>query len=544
MNKLLILLSVLLFTCAERMIPIKPSSEITPFQLNAHWVYVELEDKVLISPIDTKGRSKRGDVIQTLPVTKQFIPSPLEQQAYAIKKVIGLTDKDIFDLTQSWDDTVISKNDTTITYQAYRKKEINLSKFSCIKGLDTTSISRDSLFNNISDKTHTQLGRYERKRLIYEYAYHRINKFFDWAIPKAYAAEHIMTVNKTGEDYNTIVLWEAGEDGAMTDGTDEVCEVYDDDGILKNSTRVDINGWSNNDPNTRIIIRPATGEQHTGTDSTGFQRENTGTSQSIITREAYIIIEGLDINNGSSSGRAIWLYANPDTIVIKNNLVWGGPGAGLQVGTGDSIVVVNNVFYNLPTGDAGVKFDDGNGNRFLNNTVYNCRVGIKVFTQTGDSLVVSNNAFFNNASIDMFDMDEVRSIGVPSTNNCTSDASGDDNNLSGGIINKTDIDNFTSPSTADFSVKDNSADIYDAGADLSGIFTDDVIGTSRPQSSAFDIGAFELIVAAAANPGTKKKRAPIFWNYKKEIDNFGLNVNDLWQEEIDKIVIYRKQTLR
>ena len=62
--------------------------------------------------------------------------------------------------------------------------------------------------------------------------------------------------------------------------------------------------------------------------------------------------------------------------------------------------------------------------------------------------------------------------------------------------------NFTNYATGDFSVKDSAANIYNAGVDLSGSgVTDDIIGTSRPQSAVYDIGAFELAAPPSVTGG-------------------------------------------
>jgi len=51
---------------------------------------------------------------------------------------------------------------------------------------------------------------------------------------------------------------------------------------------------------------------------------------------------------------------------------------------------------------------------------------------------------------------------------------------------------FTDYSGGDYSLKSGS-DAIDAGDDLSAYFTDDIVGTTRPQNSIYDIGAFEYV---------------------------------------------------
>lgn len=53
---------------------------------------------------------------------------------------------------------------------------------------------------------------------------------------------------------------------------------------------------------------------------------------------------------------------------------------------------------------------------------------------------------------------------------------------------------FTNYTSDDFHVKDSSSVLYNAGATI-GAVTDDYDGVSRPQSTAYDIGAYELVVS-------------------------------------------------
>ena len=56
---------------------------------------------------------------------------------------------------------------------------------------------------------------------------------------------------------------------------------------------------------------------------------------------------------------------------------------------------------------------------------------------------------------------------------------------------------FTSPTTGDLSIPQSSA-CFDAGGTIAGL-TDDILGTTRPQGAAFDVGAFEVIVTGSVS---------------------------------------------
>jgi hypothetical protein len=65
----------------------------------------------------------------------------------------------------------------------------------------------------------------------------------------------------------------------------------------------------------------------------------------------------------------------------------------------------------------------------------------------------------------------------------------------------TDTDQFTDPDNHDYSVLDTGSVLYNNGTDLSGSgINDDIIGTSRPQSTSYDIGAHEFPVAVGGHP--------------------------------------------
>lgn len=500
-------------------------------QQDLHWLYFRLEDRVAVLPRDAVGRSKKGDLVQVLPVTRQFRPTTREQQEYAIIKVVGMTAQDISDFTSSWEDTVSTAQGDSTFSLSYRRWETDVDFLSIIKGLDTSRVNFSSIKTCITRKTSATLLGYERKCAVERYVNVPIRRSVNRILPKkAFATEQIKTCNKTGEDYNTIVLWEDAEDGAMTTGNPDVLECYDDDGILKNSTRVDINGWTNNDATTQIIVRTASGEQHTGTDSTGFQRENTGSSiNSFLIREEFTIIQGLEINQNGVTNRGVYLL-NADNITLRDCLLFGG-GSGfpmVSLESGDGVLIFNNCIYE--NAQTGLIYSTGNLASIINNTFYNnASRGLRINASSPDSVLVINNASFDSGTSDDIAGGTLARTG--STNNMTEDLTGDDGNLANGTTGLTATDQFTSPAapTNDFSVLDTGANIYNGGDDQSGTVDVDIIGTARPQASTYDVGAFEFVVAAGADPATPKKGRPFIFgkNYIESNDSLYVNLDKL-----------------
>ncbi|GAG49341.1 unnamed protein product, partial [marine sediment metagenome] len=118
--------------------------------------------------------------------------------------------------------------------------------------------------------------------------------------------------------------------------------------------------------------------------------------------------------------------------------------------------------------------------------VYNYDVGIRV--TSGWVTNYTNNCVF--ANNDDFEID----VGASATllNNASDDGDGTNpqilNSSSNYANEMLDVPN------EDFRPTDINSVLYNNGDDLSSSFTDDIIGTVRPQAALFDIGAFELAV--------------------------------------------------
>lgn len=142
------------------------------------------------------------------------------------------------------------------------------------------------------------------------------------------------------------------------------------------------------------------------------------------------------------------------------------------INVADNTQIYNNYFYNIRkpstnTGD-GIQIYDGTNCVVYNNSVYNCAgVGINVLVDANNTIVRNNASFGSNTNIL--------------------------NSGAGSIVNT----NFTSdpswvnPSSGNLNLSSGSPCI-NAGATIP-LVTDDIIGTSRPQDLAYDIGAFEFV---------------------------------------------------
>lgn len=148
-------------------------------------------------------------------------------------------------------------------------------------------------------------------------------------------------------------------------------------------------------------------------------------------------------NNGSSGGLMIGGVVQG---LFKNNLVYGNGTSGLQIGGGGSA-----------------------SHKVYNNTIWaNAGTGITIL-ETADDSIIKNNITDG--------INNIGALGIILSNNLTS---------------STADHKFVDPVNGDFRLQEGS-DAVDTGTNLTseGV-TVDLLGVSRPQGTAFDIGAYEL----------------------------------------------------
>ena len=328
-----------------------------------------------------------------------------------------------------------------------------------------------------------------------------------------------------GGDYTTLQAWEDFADGEAS--ADQHAECYSGGDMGE----VLLSGWTAT-PTASLFPRiySATGEKHDGTNTTanGAHISVAGGNSGIETQVQYTEIDGIafDLTSSITSTEAVFIDSGTNGLgrfsTIKNCLVtvsgsttstvrciyWfddsddATPGATV-------LTAYNNLIYGHGgTGGNNVgifcNLDDGNNSssstweiEVYNNEVRNMHTGFffrcdknGFFTPTMNVTSKNNVAFCHTS-------DWVRSavnganLNLTNTNCGSGDDTADDFSGSGNLVNLVEADEVDTAGTN--MTPKNTGSLYNGGVTV-GSFSVDALGTTRPQSSSWDIGPIELIV--------------------------------------------------
>ncbi len=341
--------------------------------------------------------------------------------------------------------------------------------------------------------------------------------------PTAHADQSARDAQYTAA-YTSAAAWEAGRDGASAGGNNEygiIQTQWDSD----DTSGFQISGWSSD----AVILMAIGAARHSGTWDDGADSPHRLVAAAVGTvlkvRYSNTTIDGMQIYNShttDTNSHALSITIdNPTGVVFKNNVVKSFRSNCITINDSVSTVeIYNNVCYCAESQDAfseGIFIDSVDIAGVYNNTVYNFNSGIDI-DAVATSCTIKNNAVFGNGT------DFADAVGVTTNKNASDDAFGTNPITLDSTGNYSD--EFTDITTFDFSVTDSGSVLYDAGEADVFIDDDDIIGTARPQSSQWDIGAFELIVAAGAGQAFRlraieKYFMPIFDDITDKIKEIG-----------------------
>lgn len=339
--------------------------------------------------------------------------------------------------------------------------------------------------------------------------------------PIAYgASEHISTIRPScagypSEDcYTSLSAWEAAQQRKLTpggggDNTWETVNCYS----MQDTTAFVIDGWTTGSTNY-IQIQTPSSERHPGYYSTSKFRLETSGAHSIEIREDYVRVYGLQIQLTSTSAYAgIYLdgQSASNEIRIAYNLIKGvvSGGAGYAHGIYVSettagytnVYIWNNIIYDMfntdypnSTAQYGIRNQYGTVYAY-NNTVY--KAAVCYYADNGGTYPFYS---VNNVG-DCYDQNPSYYTDFSGTFTSSDYNASTDTTAPGGNSQTNADPVYENEGSDDFRLASGDTDCKENGTSDpgSGLFSDDIVGTSRPQSTNWDIGAFEVVAGGDAD---------------------------------------------
>ena len=327
--------------------------------------------------------------------------------------------------------------------------------------------------------------------------------------------------------YISLNAAEAAEETDLVTDTDNIIFNCRASSGTADTTGVIFNGWTTGSSNDIKIL----GDLSTGIWDTSKYRLNDNTSGNVLEIiEEYVTSEKLQVENPGSGNAVKISYSGASNLSVTDDCLFRTEGVAGYILSNSNIIaeITNTIAYNTaethPANSVGIYADLCTSLDVLNCTVYNQNDGIE--RDEGAVNVINTTVFFCDDDFDGT---------FNSIDHCASD-DGDGTNAVTITQSASDYAALvTDAPNGDFTVTDASSELYNAGTNT-GAPGDDIIGTSRPQDTTTDIGAFEFIVAGdivLIIPGTTQAQA---------IDNLSLTqanilvINDVGQSQTIEIL--------
>lgn len=274
------------------------------------------------------------------------------------------------------------------------------------------------------------------------------------------------TIKNVDGDYSTLVAWESAQDRNLVTADEiAVAECYNDFGdYLTQYCR--IFGWTTDETRYIKIYAPE-GQRHNGTPGTGFRVTASGDSNSFILNVPNVQLEGIEIKiTGagmpiSTSGAGVGWCKISHCLMHGNNVqskVYIN-----YTNSGMKVYFWNNFIYGI---GVGVRVVSGNPDVYIYNcSIFDCLIGVE--TNVADNTVLKNTACLGCSD----DVNNVNDFHADSDYNAGTETNISIRRVPGAnsLHSLVDSDNFKNvgAGTEDLHLKDNTADIYNVGTDLS-----------------------------------------------------------------------------
>lgn len=302
-------------------------------------------------------------------------------------------------------------------------------------------------------------------------------------------------VKSSGGHHTSLSSWESGQQADLTTEQEiRQAECWD----FSDTTSVTIDGWTTSSTYYIRIYTPSD-ERHDGTTGTGY-RLNAAANPTLMIREDWTRIEGIEVISsvgGSNTCIMVETSGSSVEVLISHCLVRSavfGIMSSFFLSGSCTIKCRNTIVYNCSSVGAW-----GNASAVThywhNVTVCDCGTGGSpsgAFVRSSGTYV-AQNCVAQNPNDALGGGSSHFSGTMTQSYNVSGDATASG---TGSRTNKTVT--FAAAGTDDFRLSASDAEAKDLGTDLSGDanlpVTDDIVGTSRPQGSAFDMGASEVVV--------------------------------------------------
>lgn len=316
------------------------------------------------------------------------------------------------------------------------------------------------------------------------------------------------TLKTSGGDYSSIETWNSTEStNLVTDGDEHVLEISEGTFLTVDSGLV-LSGWTTGASN-RLTIKAASGEELLPV----VESQGTSNVDVVFNLDTpYITLQDIIARHSTtynSFGRTVNAPTQDDGVIVQRLIIDGGPRA-LTISGYNTSVTVTSIIRNCEVHGGAYNFVAFE-QIILQNVTFTDTAIINIRDQPRSASTKIQNVFAPDWSYT-----NPGSYGTIS-NNAATDTSAPGTSAVNSVVTG---DAFTDYTGGDYTVKDTGSDLYDAGADLSGSFTDDILGNTR---STWDIGAYEYV--ASGTDVSVNVEALTLTTYSATIEYTGADTN-------------------